>query len=240
MRSPYGMEVIENCTECKLRCNQFFCDLPVDVLQRFESLKYATVFPKGSLLFVEGQSSRGIFLLCNGRVKLSSSSASGKTLITHIAEPGEVLGLSAVVSGAQYEVTAETLVPSQVNFVRRGDFLKFLSEESVACMKVAEHLSNAYRFASEQVRSLGLSESTAEKLSNLILGWCEREGKATERGISFKQTLTHEEIAQLIGASRETVTRLLGDLRNRKLIVIKGSTMIVPDLAALEKISNSA
>jgi CRP/FNR family transcriptional regulator len=235
MRSPYGLEVIENCAECKLRCDNFFCDLPPDTLQHLESLKYATVFPKGSILFVEGQSPRGVFMLCTGRMKLSSSSASGKTVITHIAQPGEVLGLSAAVSDDAYEVTAETLEPCQVNFVRRGDFLKFLSEESVACLRVAQHLSNAYRFASEQVRSLGLSQSTSEKLSNLILGWCEREGKASERGVSLKVTLTHEEIAQLIGASRETVTRLLGDLKSRQLILVKGSTLIVPDRAALEK-----
>lgn len=236
MRSPYGLEVIENCAECKLRCDNFFCDLPPGVLSHFESLKYATVFPKGAILFVEGQSPRGIFMLCAGRVKLSSSSASGKTVITHIAQPGEVLGLSAAVSDASYDVTAETLEPCQVNFIRRGDFMKFLADENAACLKVAQHLSNAYRFASEQVRSLGLSQSTSEKLANLILGWCEREGRETERGVSLKITLTHEEIAQLIGASRETVTRLLGDLKSQRLILIKGSTLVVPDRAALEKV----
>ena len=237
MRAPYGLEVIENCAECKLRCDDFFCDLPPDVLKHFESLKYATVFPKGAILFVEGQSPRGIFMLCSGRVKLSSCSASGRTIITHIAQAGEVLGLSAVVSGAPYEVTAETLVPCQVNFIKEGDFMKFLSEKTAACLRVAQHLSNAYRLASEQLRSLALSESTTEKLANLILGWCELEGKQTERGISLKVTLTHEEIAQSIGSSRETVTRLLGDLKNRRIISIKGSTMIVPDRASLERLS---
>jgi CRP/FNR family transcriptional regulator len=235
MRAPYGLEVVENCAECKLRCDDFFCDLPADVLKHFESLKYATVFPKGAILFVEGQSPRGIFVLCSGRVKLSSCSASGRTIITHIAEAGEVLGLSATVSGAPYEVMAETLGPCQVNFIKERDFLSFLAEEGVASLQVARHLSNAYRQASEQVRSLGLSESTAEKLSNLILGWCEREGKQTERGISLKVTLTHEEIAQSIGSSRETVTRLLGDLRRRRIISIKGSTLLVADRAALER-----
>lgn len=236
MRSPYGLEVIENCIECKLRCDNFFCDLPTDALKHFEALKYATVFPKGSILFVEGQSPRGIFMLCAGRVKLSSSSANGRTIITHIAQPGEVLGLSAAVSDAPYDVTAETIEPCQVNFVRRGDFMKFLSDESAACLRVAQHLSNAYRYASAQARSLGLSESTAEKLANLILGWCDSEGRASERGITLKLTLTHEEIAQLIGASRETVTRLLGDLKSQKVISIKGSTLVVPDRARLENI----
>jgi CRP/FNR family transcriptional regulator len=239
MRAPYGLEIIENCAECNLRCDGFFCDLPLAVLKHFESLKYATVFPKGAILFLEGQSPRGIFMLCSGRVKLSSSSASGRTIIAHIGAPGEVLGLSAAVSNAPYEVTAETLEPCQVNFIKQAEFLKFLSEESIACLRVAQHLSGAYRQASDQARLLGLSESTAEKLANLILSWCDREGKQTERGISLKLTLTHEEIAQLIGSSRETVTRLLGDLKNRRIISIKGSTMIVPDRAALEHLSGT-
>jgi len=239
MRAPYGLEVVDNCAECKLRCADFFCDLPPDVLKRFESLKYATVFPRGAILFVEGQSPRGVFMLCSGRVKLSCSSASGRTIITHIAEAGEVLGLSAAVSGKAYEVTAETLGPCQVNFIKEGAFLKFLSEESAACLRVAQHLSNAYRLASEQVRSLGLSESTAEKLATMILGWCERDGKQTERGIVIKVALTHEEIAQLIGASRETVTRLFSDFKSQQIISIKGSTMIVRDRASLQSLCGS-
>ena len=116
---------------------------------------------------------------------------------------------------------------------------QFLSEQSEASLQVSRHLSNAYRFASEQVRSLGLSESAAEKLAHLILGWCEHHGKQTDRGINLKLTLTHEEIAQLIGASRETVTRLLGDLKNKQLIHLKGSTLIVRDKVALETMAAS-
>jgi CRP/FNR family transcriptional regulator, cyclic AMP receptor protein len=239
MRSPYGLEVIDSCTDCRVRCEGFFCDLPEGLLLQFESLKYATVFPEGSLLFVEGQSPRGIFMVCAGRVKLSASAASGKTIITHIAEPGEVLGLSAVVSGDGYEATAETLGPCQVNFIKRDEFLRFLGENSLACLRVAEHLSKAYRFASEQVRSLGLSQSTAEKLAHLIVGWCEQQGKQSDRGVSLKLTLTHEEIAQLIGASRETVTRLLGELRQREIIYLKGSTLIVRDPSALKAMASS-
>ena len=62
------------------------------------------------MLFVEGQAPRGIFVLCKGRVKLSICASDGKTLILKIAEAGEVLGLSAAVSGAPYELTAETVI----------------------------------------------------------------------------------------------------------------------------------
>jgi CRP/FNR family transcriptional regulator len=218
-----------------MRANRLFCDLPTEILQEFETLKYATVLPKGAMLFVEGQAARGVFVLCNGRVKLSTSSSDGKALITQIAHAGEVMGLSATVSEQPYEVTAETLEPSQVNFVKREDFVRFLSKHGEACLRVAQQLSQNYHEAHEQVRSLGLSNSTAEKLARLLLDWMAKDGKQTDKGIMLRLTLTHEEIAQLIGASRETVTRLLSDFKSRELISIKGSSLVIRDKTAMEQ-----
>ena len=234
MRSPYGLSMVESCAACKLRGPGYFCDFPEELLRAFESLKYSTLFPKGAMLFVEGQAPRGIFMLCAGRVKLAAGSSDGKSLITRIAEPGEVLGLSATISGKPYMATAETLAPCQVNFIKREDFLRFLSEHHLACLRVAEHLSNICYAANEQVRSLGLSHTAAEKLAKLILEWCARDGKPSDRGIQLKLTLTHEEIAQMIGSSRETVTRLLSDFKSKQLLYVKGSTFIVRNQAALE------
>ena len=239
MHSPYGLEVYDSCLECKVRSSDHFCNFEADLLKSFEVLKYATVFPKGAVLFVEGQSPRGVFMICTGRIKLTTCSMDGKALITRIAQAGEVLGLSAAVSGAPYMVTAETLVPSQVNFIRRDDFLRFLKENAKACLRVAEHLSNNYHSAFEQVRSLGLSHSAGEKLAKLMLEWCTKGGNETEKGVSVKLTLTHEEIAQIIGSSRETVTRLLGDFKARQIIDIKGSTLIIRDTAVLTAMVSS-
>ena len=234
MRAPYGLEIIENCLSCKLRADRLFCDLPDETMRAFDSINYPTTFPKGAMLFVEGQSPRGIFVLCTGRTKLSTCSSDGKTLITQIAEPGELLGLSATVSGKPYEVTGETLDPCQVKFVRRDDFLQFLREHGDACLRVAQLLSNNYITAYEQVRSLGLSHTAAEKLAKFLLDWGAKNGTETEQGIRLKLTLTHEEIAQLIGSSRETVTRMLGDLKSKKMIQVKGSTLLICDKSALE------
>lgn len=233
MHSPYGLEVSDSCLNCKIRSEGYFCEFDADLVKSFEALKYATVFPKGAVLFVEGQSPRGVFMICSGRVKLSTCSSDGKSLITRIAEGGEVLGLGAAVSGKPYVATAETLIPCQVNFIKREDFLCFLKENGTACLRVAEHLSNNYHNAFEQVRSLGLSHSASEKLAKLMLEWCAKSGKETDKGISLKLTLTHEEISQIIGASRETVTRLLGEFKNRQIIYVKGSTLIIRDKAAL-------
>jgi CRP/FNR family transcriptional regulator len=178
-------------------------------------------------------------MICSGRVKLSTCSSEGKAIITRIAEGGEVLGLSAAVSGKPYMVTAETLMPCQVNFIKRDDFLSFLKDNGAACLRVAEHLSNNYHYAFEQVRSLGLSHSAAEKLAKLMLEWAAKSGRNTDKGITVKLTLTHEEIAQLIGTSRETVTRLLGLFKQKQLIQVKGSTLTIRNKPALTAMVSS-
>jgi CRP/FNR family transcriptional regulator, cyclic AMP receptor protein len=237
MNSPYGLEIIENCLTCKLRADRMFCDLPAATLAAFDAIGFANLYPRGALLFVEGQEPRGIYVVCGGRVKLSTCGADGKTIITHIAEPGEVLGLSAVVSGQAHEVTAEMLEAGQTNFIRRDDFMRFLREHSEACLRVAQHLSQHYHTACEQIRSLGLSQSAAEKLARLLLEWSAK-GEETEEGIRLKQTLTQEEISEIIGTSRETVTRLLADFKSKQIIRLKGSTLVIRDKAALESLVN--
>ena len=235
MLSPYGLEIVESCLTCKLRADKIFCNLPQATVQALEAIKYTTAYPKGAVLFVEGQAPRGVFILCRGRVKLSICSSDGKTLILKIAEAGEVLGLSASVSGKPYELTAETLDPCQVNFVKREDFLRFLREHNDVCLRVAEQLSEKYNTACHEIRSLGLSHSAAEKLAKLLLEWSMKNGGARQPD-RMKLTLTHEEIAQMIGTSRETVTRLFAEFKKRQLIQLKGSTLVIRNRSALENL----
>jgi CRP/FNR family cyclic AMP-dependent transcriptional regulator len=236
MLSPYGMEIVESCLTCKLRADRIFCNLPASALQTFESIKSATAYPPGAVLFVEGQLPRGIFVLCKGSAKLSINSPGGKTMIVKLAEPGEVLGLSATMSGKPYEVTAQTIDPCQVNFIKRDDFLKFLKDDVEVCFKVAEQLGEKYHNACKEVRLLGLSHSAAEKLAMLLLDWNSRSGDAKpEPRLTLR--LTHEEIAQMIGTSRETVTRLFSDLKKQEIVQTKGSTLVIRNTEALREIA---
>ena len=238
MISPYGMEIVESCLTCKLRADRIFCDLPASALQAFEDIKYTTGYPEGAVLFVERQEPRGIFVICKGSVKLSVSAPNGKVMIVKIAEAGEVLGLSATVSGKPYEVTAETLDPCQVNFVKRDDFLRFLKNDVDVCFKVAQQLSEKYHTVCNEVRSLGLSHSAAEKLARLLLEWTSKNGEAAKAEPRLKLRLTHEEIAQMIGTSRETVTRLFADLKKHQIVNSKGSTLVIRNQAALRELAN--
>jgi len=235
---PYGMELVESCLVCKMRNESFFCSLPPQSLNAFEKIKFPSALPKASVLFVEGQVPRGIYLLCRGRVKLTVNSSDGKTMILKIAEPGEVLGMHAVVSNLPYELTAETVQPCQVVFIKRDDFQKFLEEHGSACLQAAQHLSASCHNAYDMIRSIGLSHSASEKLARMLLELA-IEGDITKDGIRVKLALTHEEIAQVIGTSRETVTRLLGSFRTKQMALLRGSTLLIKNKAGLEKLVGS-
>jgi CRP/FNR family cyclic AMP-dependent transcriptional regulator len=236
MPSPYNLEVEYNCGECRVRADRLFCNMSQSAVDALDSVKFTGLYPKGSLLFVEGEEPRGIFILCSGRAKLTTSSTEGKTLIVKIAEPGEVLGASATILGKPYEVSAETIEPSQLNFVKREDFLKYLNTHPEACLHTAQQLSEKYHSAQREIRSLGLSQTTSEKLARLLLDWCDRGGEQTTKGIRIKVLLTHEEIAQMIGTTRETVTRLLSDFKRKKIVDVKGSSLFVTSKPQLEQL----
>lgn len=238
MPSPYGIEIIESCLACKLRERNLFCDLPPTAIAALERVKYTTSYPQGAVLFVEGQLPGGVLIVCKGRVKLSVCSSDGKTLILRIAEAGEVLGLSAAVSGQPYALTAETLDPSQVTFVRRDDLWRLMHEHPQVALRVAQHLSERYSSMCQEMRSLMLTHSAAEKLARLILDWLVRNACAREPA-RLKVGLTHEEIAQIIGTSRETVTRLFAEFRKKQWIDTRGSTLVVQSRAALESLARA-
>ena len=234
MRGPYGFDVIDNCQTCKIKRAAFFCQLTPRALKDFDAMKSSSTYPGGAILFLEKQEPRGVFLLCEGEVKLTISSSEGKTLILRIAKPGDVLGLTAALSGKPYEATAETLHPCQVTFVRRDDFLSFVARHPETSQPVVRQLSANYSGACEQLRSVGLSASVQARLAKLLLDWSS-EAEQRKHGAPVRLPLTHEEIAEFIGSSRETVTRTFSDFRNRRLVTLKGSTLMISDRAALEE-----
>jgi CRP/FNR family transcriptional regulator, cyclic AMP receptor protein len=234
-RAPYGLEIVESRLSWPHREDRLFCDLAPDPAQALATITSAAVYPKGATLFVEGQSPRGVFILCSGKAKLSTSSADGKMLILRISEPGEVLGLPATVTGKPYELTAEVIEPTQANFISREDFLRFLREHGEAALRVAQQLGETYHSAIAEMRTIGLSHSAGEKLARFLLDLCAGHEEGTGE-VKLTLTLTHEEIAQMIGASRETVTRLFASFKKKQLLQVKGSTLIIKNKAGLESV----
>jgi CRP/FNR family transcriptional regulator len=238
MRAPYGLNILDNCMTCPAKGEHLFCNLSLQAGQRLNEIKSTAVYPKGAMLFIEGQIARGVFVLCSGKVKLSTTSREGKTIITKISDAGDVLGLNAVISNVPYEVTAEMMEPGQANFIPRDSLQLFLKEFPEVSMRVAQQLSKNYYCAYEEIRTLGLAASPSEKFAKLLLTWSTKSNQS-DGSSQVKLTLTHEEIAEIIGTTRETVSRLFSEFKKKQLMQAKGATLVIRSRFALEKIVQS-
>jgi CRP/FNR family transcriptional regulator len=214
-----------------------FCNLSQEALKEFDGMGVQLTVPKGSLLFYEGDAAVSVTIICTGQVKLSCSSAEGRTLILKIAMSGDVLGLSSVVSGTVYEVTAEALETCLVKTIPKDHFLRFLEKHGQASMHAAIALGEEYRSAYFDARRLALSTSVYARLASLLLDW----GRASSCGkheMRFTFSLTHEDLANMAGTTRESISRSLARLQEEKLIQIRGSSILIPDPDKLEQASH--
>ena len=236
MRTPYGLNILDNCLTCPVREEHLFCHLPASATQKLNEIKSTAIYPKSAMLFIEGQQPRGVFVLCTGKVKLSTSSSQGKTIITKISDAGDVLGLSAAISNRPYEVSAEMIEPGQANFIARDALLQFLRDYGEVAVRVAEQLSRNYYTAYEGIRMLGLTSSPSERFAKLLLEW---SSASNGDPLQVKLTLTHEEIGEIIGTTRETVTRLFSEFKKRQLLQLTGAKLVIRNKPALEKMVNS-
>jgi CRP/FNR family transcriptional regulator len=237
--APYGLPVVEDLRGLQHGDGGFFAGLSDETMKALNDVAHASAYPEGTVVMMEGQTPRGVWIVCQGRVKLTTTNRDGKTLIVKIAHPGELLGLQAVVTGNPYELSVETLQASQLAFIGREQFLSLMRKHGDACLRATFHLSHDCEAAYDTIRSIGLCHSVPGKLARLLLQWSAAEGRMSGGVVRLKLGLTHEELAQLIGSSRETVTRILGDFKRSGVVELHGATMMIRDLTALESLSVS-
>lgn len=232
MRPTFDFQIQEDCTSCVWRKQRLFCSVSGATLQRLQGITLLDIYPAGKVLYAEGQPVEGVYILCNGRAKITTASEHGNTIILKIALAGEALGLEAALSNRLHRETAELLDSCQVKFISRDKLISYFLEDNQAALKAAAQINLNCDAAREQIRRIGFSISGTQKLAQLLMVWA-HQSNCGRIGISFTVPYTHEEIAQMIGSTRETVTRVLTKFKRNKTIEIQGSTFTVKDLRQL-------
>jgi len=212
-----------------------FGDLSPAIVRELETISLTNHYPTGAVLFSEGQSTRGIYIVQRGLVKLSVCGSDGRTLILRIARDGDALGVASTIGSRDYEATAEAQQPCDVTFIRQSDVLRMMRVHGEFALWITQLLSRDYNFTCREIRTLMLSGSATEKLARLLVGWLDERTSSQATG-RMKVPLTHEEIGQMIGTSRETVTRLMAGFRKQRLIQQEGATLVVSNRVALESL----
>jgi len=211
---------------------QFFKDLSIKAKNEFEMLATEFECPRETALIREEQKSSRVLFLLHGNVKISMNSFDGKRFLLGVAGAGEILGIASAVSGNSSEIRAESMYPCTIASLKREDFLNFLRRYPIAFENVATELSLHCTRAFERLRMFGLTASVKSRLAGLLLEWC-KDARQTKGGTQLWCALTHEEIGECIGASRETITRQLSNLKNRGLLELRGATLTIPNRSVL-------
>jgi len=222
------------------RASEFLGSLASNALLEFQRYVSVVCYPAHAVLFEEEQDANSIFIVLEGCAKISVNSSEGKRLILWIARPVELLGLTSVLRGTCHEVTAETVHPCRIATIRRQEFLDFLVRYPALYQGVARELSVEMSRARERTRIKGFSSTASIKLAWLLLDWSADVPRTTGRGISVSVPLTHEEMGECIGVTRETVCRAMADLRQRQLIDLDGSALMITNRFALKSFAQGA
>jgi CRP/FNR family transcriptional regulator, cyclic AMP receptor protein len=232
---PYALPILDSCMLCALRNGNFFCALPPASLKALERVKHSARYPEDTIIFMEGQDPEGVYILCEGKVRLQTANGGGRPQVLRIAHPGDVLGLQSTITSQPYELTAQSATPVQLAFVGRRDFGRFLRTHGEACIAAARQLSRNGHDTFHMIPSAGLSHSMTEKLAKQLLQWS-AEQPETYPSAGIRIAFTHDELARLIGSSTETVARLLQCFASNRILELNGSSLRILNKFALERL----
>lgn len=221
---------------CCRSASDAFYSLPPETLAELDAISAPVEYPSGATFMRQGDSPTRVRILCDGRAKISTSSQDGKILLLNIASTGTILGLVSAVRRIKYETTAEAYGRCVVDEIPYQDFLDFLFRHRNASWQVMQMLAAENHDLLVNARRVALSGTVAGNVAKLLLDWgttvTEIDGKK-----HFNMVLTHQEIAEMVGTTRETVTRTLANFRQHGWIRIHGASVEILQREKMKHIS---
>ncbi len=216
------------CADCHDRRAGWFCSLDNPVLAELELASGADILPTHCDLFLQGDDATALYLVCSGYLKLTAGRTNERQMVIRIAGPGSILGLYAVLSRSEYEVSAQALTPVHVRSFKRGKFLDFLSSHKEVQRQAMQNMCQEYRVALQGTCRVGLSDNVSGRIGHLLLDLASQiGGNSFGSGFGFPLLLTHDEIASMVCSTRETVTRTFSQFRKDGWISVEDSVVAI-------------
>tara|TARA_R110002095_G_scaffold2155_3_gene9129 strand:- start:5097 stop:5852 length:756 start_codon:yes stop_codon:yes gene_type:complete len=206
------------------------CDLferlSQDQIAQVERNSSVRQFGRGNLVYLPTESSDSVFLLLSGRIKLYHITGEGKQALLALIEPGELFGELAILGGGDREEYAEAMLKSTILRIP-GPIIQTLMEQHAAVSLGVTKLMGLRRQRVEQRLKSLLFRSNRDRLTYLLLDLAEKYGRLTAQGVLINIKLSHQELASIIGSTRETVTVLLGEMQDERSIDIQKRQIIL-------------
>ncbi|MBI5020750.1 MAG: Crp/Fnr family transcriptional regulator [Ignavibacteriales bacterium] len=223
------------CTSCSHRKGSIFCALPQSLLERMEREKITYHYQPGQLIFSEGNPAFMIYHVFSGYVKLSKTGWKGEKLVIRLRGPGDIFGHRAVLSGEPYTADAMALEETTLCAIQKEIFLQAIKESPEFALRVMAKLSSDLRASEEQTMSI-THENVRQRVARLLLFLIEDNEESRRNRLIIPNSLSREEMAQMIGTTPESLSRTLHLFTDKKLIVRTRSEIRIIDLEALRSL----
>ena len=202
----------------------------VSLLANMVSVKIS----KGSVLFAEGDGGDQLYVIAEGKLKLGTSSGDGRENLLSILGPGEMFGELSLFDPGPRTSTATAVTDVKLLSLGQEKLLPWLAENPKVALQLLARLAQRLRRTNEAVGDLVFSDVPG-RVAKALIDLGERFGKKTEEGLFVHHDLTQEELAQLVGASRETVNKALADFAGRNWLKLDGRAVLITDFERLSK-----
>ncbi len=219
------------CGPC-LRKIRLFSDLDEQALEQISSIVITRKCRKRTILFTEGEPGDTIYFVKSGRVKVFKTTEDGREQILRLIEPGEVIGEAVLFEGGGYPASAEVMEDSEICLIRNPDLEQLVMQHGEIAIRLIRVLSRRLKEAQHQVRDLALKDAYARTAG--ILFKLAQNSLASAEGIEVKPDLSRQELANMIGTSRETVSRILSDFQQQKILLTDRNKIIVVNMDKLQ------
>lgn len=194
-----------------------FSGLKPEELAEVKNIYLTGKYKKGKIIFFEGEPGEAVYFVKSGKIKIYKSDAEGREYILHIFGPGDIFAETVLLEGGPYPASAEAVEDSVVGMIKNQDLEELLKKNTGIAFKIMKILSYRLRESQDKIKNLVFRDTydrTACALHKMSLD----HGRKTSQGIEVELPITRTELASIVGTSRETVTRMLSEMRRKGII----------------------
>ncbi len=221
-----------NCSTCPARVGSIFRDVSPGHLVQLNQAKTTNQYRRGQTLFYEGNPSHGLFCIAAGQINLMKNGSDGKEVMLRLVGKGEMVGFRAVLMDESFAATAYVSGDAQVCFIEKRFIRQLIAEDNDLALKILTKLS--FELTSVETRLTDLTnKSVRQRLSQLLLSLRETHGENCSEGTRIGVRLSRSELASMIGATPETVIRLLSEFRDLGYVNLKRKEIFVQSVDQL-------
>jgi CRP-like cAMP-binding protein len=225
------------CIGCQAECSYIFQGLSSEAFSELSAMMRPMDLGPGEAVFHEGMPAFGLYILCQGKVKVAKHTRGGHSQILKLLGPGEILGEKTLFDQETYTCYAKTLEPSRLMFIPREDFLAFVRRHPDVALRLIEKLSRELKVFGDKLVEI-TSRSAKERVARVILELARAFGEETEEGLDIGVELPRGELAEMAGVSTETAIRILSELKDRGILALPGHRIVIKRLESLQGLAH--